>query len=193
MQSVLSEMLDDEAELIKGCIAKERTSQSKLYNKYAKKMMTLCYRYSKSREEAEDTLSEGFMRVFEKINTFKATGSLEGWIRKVIINVAIEKYRRNRDKNVSLLNMDSVSNTYINSSHDITGNLHAKELIKLIQKLPAAYQMVFNLYVFEGLSHKEIAGQLEISEGTSKSNLFDARDWLKKRVTGLPVEKNIAS
>lgn len=157
-------------------------------------MMSVCLRYSKNREEAEDTLTEGFMRVFEKLNTFKSAGSLEGWIRRVIVNVAIEKYRRNRDQGVSLISVDSeTTHIQISGSTDIVGNLNAKELMNLIQKLPPVYQMVFNLYVFEGLSHKEIAEQLNISEGTSKSNLYDAREWLKKRVTSITIERNIAS
>ncbi|MGZ3861760.1 MAG: RNA polymerase sigma factor [Bacteroidia bacterium] len=187
-------MLQEEAELLRGCVANERAAQSKLYKKYERKMMSVCLRYSKNREEAEDTLTEGFMRVFEKLNTFKSAGSLEGWIRRVIVNVAIEKYRRNRDHGVSLISVDS-ENTHIqiSGSTDIVGNLNVKELMNLIQKLPPVYQMVFNLYVFEGLSHKEIAEQLNISEGTSKSNLYDAREWLKKRVTSITIERNIAS
>ncbi|MGZ4096734.1 MAG: RNA polymerase sigma factor [Bacteroidia bacterium] len=192
--SILSNVLQEEAELLRGCVANERAAQSKLYKKYERKMMSVCLRYSKNREEAEDTLTEGFMRVFEKLNTFKSAGSLEGWIRRVIVNVAIEKYRRNRDHGVSLISVDS-ENTHIqiSGSTDIVGNLNVKELMNLIQKLPPVYQMVFNLYVFEGLSHKEIAEQLNISEGTSKSNLYDAREWLKKRVTSITIERNIAS
>ncbi|MGZ3919287.1 MAG: RNA polymerase sigma factor [Bacteroidia bacterium] len=192
--SILSNVLQEEAELLRGCVANERAAQSKLYKKYERKMMSVCLRYSKNREEAEDTLTEGFMRVFEKLNTFKSAGSLEGWIRRVIVNVAIEKYRRNRDHGVSLISVDS-ENTHIqiSGSTDIVGGLNAKELMNLIQKLPPVYQMVFNLYVFDGLSHKEIAEQLNISEGTSKSNLYDAREWLKKRVTGITIERNIAS
>ena len=179
----------DDAELVAGCINKDRLAQHRLYNKYAKRMMTLCYRYSKSREEAEDTLNEGFMRVFDKIHTFKATGSLEGWLRKVIVNVAIEKFRKNHNPDVSMVQMDAVKSNHVNSVEDVNSSLNAKELIKLVQKLPPTYQMVFNLYVFEGLGHKEIADQIGISEGTSKSNLHDARAWLKKNIESNPKEK----
>lgn len=179
----------DDAELIKGCIKNDRLSQHKLYTKYAKKMMAVCYRYSKSWEEAEDTLSEGFTRVFEKISSFKGTGSFEGWIRKVIVNVAIEKFRRNQNKDISMVSVDAVQISASDAKDDVNSHLNAKELIKLVQKLPPAYQMVFNLYAFEGLTHKEIANQLGISEGTSKSNLFDAREWLKKSIEQKPKEQ----
>ncbi len=179
----------DDAELIAGCINKDRLSQHRLYNKYAKRMMTLCYRYSKTREEAEDTLNEGFMRVFDKLHTFKALGSLEGWLRKVIVNVAIEKFRKTHNPDVSLVAMDAVKSKHVNATDDVNSNINARELIKLVQKLPPTYQMVFNLYVFEGLPHKEIAEQIGISEGTSKSNLHDARAWLKKNIENNHVEK----
>jgi RNA polymerase sigma factor (sigma-70 family) len=172
----------EDAELVKGCINKDRLSQHKLYNKYAKSMMTVCYRYSKSLEEAEDTLNEGFMRVFDKISLFSATGSLEGWIRKVIVNVAIEKFRRTHNPDISMVNVDDAKYAISNSREEIHSHLNAKELLKLVQKLSPVYQMVFNLYVFEDLSHKEISKQLGISEGTSKSNLHDAREWLKKNI-----------
>lgn len=178
---------NNEIELVKGCVNNERFSQNLLFHKYSKKMMSVCFRYSRNREDAEDVLNEGFMRVFKKLHTFNATGSLEGWIRKVIINVAIAKFNAG-SKLYRFIDIDTVQ---INdhSSNDINSNLNAKELILHIQKLPPVYQMVFNLYVFEGLKHKEIAEQLNISEGTSKSNLSDARTWLKKRIENLLVEK----
>ncbi|PBQ34804.1 RNA polymerase subunit sigma-70 [Sphingobacteriaceae bacterium] len=150
-------------------------------------MMSVCFRYSRNREDAEDVLNEGFMRVYEKLHTFNATGSLEGWIRKVIVNVAIAKYNAG-SKLYHFVDIDTVE-IMDHSSNDLYTDLNAKELILQIQKLPPVYQMIFNLYVFEGLKHKEIAEQLNISEGTSKSNLSDARSWLKKRIEDLSVEK----
>lgn len=185
MASIVSDrenslFVTEDAELINGCLKNDRLAQHRLYNKYSKKMMALCYRYSKTWEEAEDTLNEGFMRVFEKMGTFKGTGSLEGWMRKVIVHLAIEKFRRNNNPDISMVSVDVAKYTPSTAKDEITSGINAKELIKLIQKLPPTYQLVFNLYVFEGLTHKEIAAQLGISEGTSKSNLFDAREWLKK-------------
>ncbi len=180
-------MKNDEIALIKRCVNNERQAQNLLFNIYSKKMMPICFRYSRNMEDAEDVLAEGFMRVFDKINTFKGIGSLEGWIRKVIVNVAIEKFKRS-SKLYLHVNIDEV-NIKDHSNYNILGELNAKELIIQIQKLPPAYQMVFNLYVFEGLKHREIAERLAISEGTSKSNLSDARTWLKKRIEFLSIEK----
>ncbi len=145
-------------------------------------MFAVCLRYSKNREEAEDILQEGFMKVFENISKFRKEGSLEGWIRRIMYNTAIQKYRQKNEVDNAL----SIDNTNLNythqSSEDIVSNIQAKELLKLIQELPPRYQMVFNLYVFEGLKHREIAEQLGVTEGTSKSNLSDARAILQRKI-----------
>ena len=184
---------EQESELIKKCIDNDRSAQNKLYNLFSKKMMAVCYRYSKSFEDAEDTLNEGFIRVFEKLKTFKGIGSFEGWIRKVMVNVALEKFRK---KNIQFadVNLNEAAHAVqMDTREDVLSDLNAKELLNLVQKLPPVYQMVFNLYVFEGLKHKEIAEKLGISEGTSKSNLSDAREWLKKAIENLYVEKKPVS
>lgn len=178
---------NEEIELVKGCVNNDRHSQNLLFHKYSRKMMAVSFRYSRNREDAEDVLNEGFMRVFEKLHTYNATGSLEGWIRKVIVNVAIAKFNAG-SKLYHYVDIDTVE-IMDHNSNDLYSDLNAKELILQIQKLPPVYQMVFNLYVFEGLKHKDIAEQLNISEGTSKSNLSDARSWLKKRIEDLAVEK----
>lgn len=178
---------NDDLVLITGCINNERKAQNMLFHKYSKKMMSVCFRYSRNREDAEEVLIDGFKRVFDKISTYKGTGSLEGWIRKVIVNVAIAKFNSS-SKLYKHVDFDSV-NIPNNEPTDFLAELNAKELMIQIQKLPPVYQMVFNLYVFEGLKHKEIAQQLGISEGTSKSNLSDARTWLKKRIEEISIEK----
>jgi len=150
-------------------------------------MMSVCFRYSRNKEDAEDVLIEGFKRVFDKIKTYNGTGSLEGWIRKVIVNVAIAKFNAG-SKLYKHVDIETLSLADTNTN-DIYSELNAKELMMQIQKLPPVYQMVFNLYVFEGLKHREISEQLGISEGTSKSNLSDARAWLKKRIEVFPIEK----
>lgn len=169
--------------LIKKCIEWDRSAQNTLYKLFASTMYAVCCRYSKSREEAEDILQEGFMKVFENIGSFRKDGSLEGWIRRIMVNTAIQKFRKKKIPEKMMVDIDdSTVNLNGYNSNDIISQIGVKELMQLIQKLSPAYQMVFNLYVFEGLKHKEIAEQLGISEGTSKSNLSDARAILQKQV-----------
>jgi len=170
--------LPDTEQLIKGCIAGDRTFQTKLYDLFAPKMLGVCMRYSKNREEAEEILHEGFLRVFTYIKNFKGTGSFEGWIRRIMINCALLRYRnKSHLYPVSLIDAEKAGTT---AEPDIISKLDAKELLLLVQSLPAGYRLVFNLYVFEGYKHREIAEALGISEGTSKSNLSDARSILQK-------------
>lgn len=170
----------NEIELIRKCGRGERRAQNILYERLSPKMMAVCFRYSRSREDAEDTLMEGFVKLFENINQFKNEGSFEGWVRKIMVNTAITKFKKANPFGV-IVNIESLHNS-IFSGENVFEEMNAKALMELIQKLPPAYQMVFNLYTFEGMKHKEIAEKLGISEGTSKSNLFDARKILKNRV-----------
>ena len=170
-------------ELIQGCVKGERYSQSRLYELLASKMFMVCQRYARNREEAEEVLQEGFMRVFDHIQQYKFTGSFEGWVRKIMVNCALSKYR-SKSQLHAVVNIDPGSpNLEYAGTEEILSRLSVKELVKLIQQLPPAYRMVFNLYVFEGMKHREIAGQLNISEGTSKSNLSDARAILQRNIT----------
>jgi RNA polymerase sigma factor (sigma-70 family) len=168
--------------LIKGCLARDRSCQKRVYDLYAPKMKPLCLRYSKNLEEAEEVLQDGFLQMFKYISQFKKIGSFEGWLRKIMINCALQRYR---DK-VHLYPVTSLAQEHIflTTSDDFIDRLGEKELIRLIQTLPPAYRMVFNLYVFEGMKHREIALLLNITEGTSKSNLSDARTILKKSLIG---------
>jgi RNA polymerase sigma-70 factor (ECF subfamily) len=136
--------------------------------------------YSPRRDEAEDTLHEGFLKVYQNIAGFKGSGSLKGWIRRILINTALEKYRR---KNLMYVtDGDDISRYEDSDREDIISNITADDLIQLIQELSPQYRMVFNLYALEGYSHKEVAEKLGISEGTSKSNLARARLILQKKV-----------
>ena len=178
MQDKQYQLPDTEQLLIKGCISGGRAFQTKLYNLFAPKMLGVCMRYSPTREEAEEVLQEGFLRVFAYIHTFKGNGSFEGWIRKIMVNCALSRYR---NKSHLQLIMRQVSSGFDAAGEiNIASNLDAKELLSLVQTLPAGYRIVFNLYVFEGYKHREIAEALGISEGTSKSNLSDARAFLQK-------------
>lgn len=134
-------------------------------------------RYAKNREEAEDILLEGFLRVFTYIKKFQGTGSFEGWIRRIMINCALLRYRNKSQLYPVILDAERTGTT---AEPDIFSKMDAKELLSIVQSLPAGYRLVFNLYVFEGYKHREIAEALGISEGTSKSNLSDARSILQK-------------
>lgn len=137
-------------------------------------------RYASDAHEAEDNLQDGFIKVFTNLKSFRDEGSFEGWIRRIMINVSLEKFRKQN----KLFPVEDVS-VYdsINLSDDVVAKISAEDLMKLVQQLPPRYRLVFNLYVFEGLSHEEIAKEMSITQGTSKSNLARAREILKKKVS----------
>lgn len=166
--------------LIQDCIKGNRNAQSQLYELFAPRMFTVCLRYSKNKEEAEEILQEGFMKVLTFLHQFNFEGSFEGWVRKIMVNCALQKFR-SKPQLHAVVDIDSTLHE-IAGTENIIAQIGTKELLKMIQQLPAGYRMVFNLYVFEGMKHREIAGQLGISEGTSKSNLSDARALLQKAV-----------
>jgi RNA polymerase sigma-70 factor (ECF subfamily) len=169
-----------EEELVKGCLTGAAAFQRMLYKRYAAKMLTVCLRYTDNREEAEDILHEGFIIVFDKLHQFKMQGSFEGWIRRIMVNKCIEAYRK-KARIFPVVNMGNVKDVFI-SPEEILSSISTNDLLAMIQELPPMYKQVFNLYVFEGMLHKEIAQALNITEGTSKSNLFDARAILKKKI-----------
>ena len=176
------EFLEQTKELIQACIGGDRYSQSKLYEQLAPKMFAVCLRYSKNREEAEDILQDGFVQVFKSLHSFKFAGSFEGWIRKIIVHSAIASYRAKSKMQVVINNVEDFSSIEVLNNEDVINLLGNKELLKMVQALPPMYRMVFNLYVFEGLKHREIAKELGVTEGTSKSNFHDAKAILQKAV-----------
>ena len=183
------ELLEQTAQLIQSCINGDRYSQSCLYKQYATKMFGVCMRYAKNREEAEEIMQEGFVQVFKSLHNFKFAGSFEGWIRKIMVYSAIQHYRT-KPKMHMVVDIDDAKPEDL-GNEEIMSYLHKKELLKMVQALPPAYRMIFNLYVFEGMKHREIAEHLGISEGTSKSNFFDAKQLLQKAVTNsLKIAKN---
>lgn len=168
-------------ELIQNCINGDRYSQNKLYEHYAPKMFAVCMRYSKNKEEAEDILQDGFVQVFKSLHNFKFAGSFEGWIRKIMVYTAVANYRAKSKMHV-VMNIEEMENIAMINNEDIIAQLGKKELLNMVQSLSPMYRMVFNLYVFDGFKHREIAKELGISEGTSKSNLFDAKVILQRAV-----------
>lgn len=168
--------------IISGCLESERASQTKLYHLYKSKMMGICMWYSRNREEAEEVLQDGFMRVFTYVHTYTGEGSFEGWMRKIMVNAALFKYRNKSTHLWLVTEYDRQAHDGIEEASFIS-QYDEKQLVKLVQSLPPGYRMVFNLYVFEGFKHREIAKALNISEGTSKSNLADARRILQAALT----------
>jgi RNA polymerase sigma-70 factor (ECF subfamily) len=167
-------------ELIEGCINNNRQSQSKLYGLLAPKMFGVCLRYAQGYEEAEDVLQEGFVKVFEYIHQYRHSGPFEAWVRKIMVNTALQKHRSKRHLH-AVATLDDVA-VELPGNEEIIARIGTKELLKIVQQLPPSYRTVFNLYVFEGFKHREIAELLGITEGTSKSNLSDARAILQKAV-----------
>jgi len=162
--------------LIKACIKGDRNAQKDLYDLFAPKMMVVALRYSKSTAEAEDVLQEGFLKVFQNIGMLSDENSLEGWIRKIIVNTSLNQ---NRSK-IYMFPMKEVEESTSYSEAEVNlSDLGFKDLLKLIQSLPDGCQVIFNMYAIEGYSHKEISESLRISIGTSKSQLARARELLR--------------
>lgn len=174
-------------ELIKGCRAGERKAQELLYNRFASKMLGVCFRYATDRMEAEDMLQNGFIRVYQKIADYRGEGSFEGWVRRIMVHSAIEHYRKHH-KMMQLASFDDEIPGHV-VNPNVTANLAAKDLMMLIQQLPPGYRIVFNLFAIEGYSHKEIAGLTGITEGASKSQLSRARSILKNQVMKMESKK----
>jgi RNA polymerase sigma-70 factor (ECF subfamily) len=178
----------NEHEIIKGCLKNDRASQKALYEQYYSKMLGVCLRYAKDKDEAKDILHEGFLKVFNGLKNFNGTGSFEGWIRRIMANTSIDHLRKNKQ------NYLIVSTVYANEKgsvmidevdEDELINIDKEEILKAVQELTPAYRTVFNLYVIEEFTHREIAEMLDISEGTSKSNLSKAKFNLKKNLMHL--------
>src|SRR5688572_22701817 len=168
--------------LIERCKAGDSRYREVLYKKYCRKLMGICFRYSKNREEAEDYLQEGFYKIFKSLEGYKSEGSFEGWMRKILVNTILESIRRKQ----ILFTETDLSNLLEEPSHEDGWNIYnAKELVNLINQLPDGYRVVFNLYAVEGYSHREIGEKLGINEGTSRSQYAKARKQLR-----LMIQKN---
>jgi RNA polymerase sigma factor (sigma-70 family) len=169
-----------DADLIQGCMAGDRKIQHELYQRFAPKMYGVCLRYAGNAEEAEDLLQEGFIKVFRKIGSFRSEGSFEGWIRRIFVNTAIEHFRK---KTYLQPITDYEENTMEGKYLSVLDSMAEKDIIQLVQQLSPGYRTVFNMYVVEGYTHKQIAEALGISEGTSKSQLSRAKTILQELVS----------
>lgn len=182
-----------EEALLQGCIQNRAVAQKELYLKFSSKMLTVCYRYAHNREDAEDMLQEGFIKVFSQIHTFENRGALEGWIRRIIVHTCINILKKNKKFNESV---DLIhANTLQVREDAIPSILQAKQVIECIRLLPIGYRTVLNLYAIEGFSHREIGNMLDIEESTSRSQYTRAKAMLedllvKKKILHRPKEQD---
>jgi RNA polymerase sigma factor (sigma-70 family) len=172
-------------ELVEGCIREDRKYQKILWNLYSSKLMALCLRYCKNQEEAEDALMESFVRIYDKIPTFRYQSSLETWMRRITVNISINKLRSQKDIWKEL----SESENELGYTDNAMYQLEAKQIMQLIERLPVGYRTVFNLFVVEGYTHKEIAEMMGIDEGTSRSQLAKARKSLQEMLEHLNITR----
>src|SRR5882724_3516041 len=172
----------DHYQLVRDCLKGDTVAQKQLYEHFASAMLGVCYRYTKSMIDAEDVLQEGFMMVYKNMYQFKFSGELGGWIRRIMVNTAINYLKKNSRYQTDLLFTDSSLHPVSTDDPEMT--LSAKELSELIRQLPAGYQAIFNLHAVEGYSHVEIGKIMGINEGTSRSQYARARalliSWIKK-------------
>jgi RNA polymerase sigma factor (sigma-70 family) len=185
--------LSEIEKIIKGCLAGDRRDQELLYRRHAAKLYAVCLQYSGNEEEARDILQEGFIKIFENLNHYKHEGSFEGWMRRITVNTALEKFRKKHSL-YRVDDIDLIPEPDADPDNQDYAGLEAADLLEIIRELPPKYRVVFNLYAIEGYSHKEIGKMVNISEGTSKSNLSRARVILQRRVgsyTG--IKKRVAN
>lgn len=175
-----------DSDLIQGCIDGDPRMQEELYRKFSPKMYAVCLRYAGNNDDAQDLLQDGFIKVFRNLTKFRNEGSFEGWMRRVFVNTSIEHYRRK----VHLNSISEQEERIIeDASVSVLDQLAERDIVQLVRELSPGYRAVFNLYVIEGYSHKEIADMLQISEGTSKSQLARAKSILQKKVADYLGEK----
>ena len=179
----------EEAQLVDGCKSESRTAQEKVFNAMYRRLLGVCLRYADDDDEAKDILQNGFIKVFKSVENYKGDGSFEGWVKRIVINTAIDNYRR---KKVKPIVVDSELTERLGSNMEeeveddsIYQQIPIKAVLDSVQELSPAYRTVFNLYVLEGYNHNEIAEMLTISVGTSKSNLSKARLNLRKMLKPL--------
>ena len=170
----------EDYDLVRACIKGNPRAQKALFDKYAQKMFSVCLRYMRKTEEAEDALQDSFIKIFCKLPNFKYEGVLEGWIRRIVVNSCLDQIRKN-SKFLNDVQAEEVEYKLDQNSF-IVENLMAQDLMNLIQKMPDGYRLVFNMFAIEGFSHQEISEHLGITESTSKSQYLRARAYLRDRI-----------
>lgn len=174
--------------IIAGCLRNNPAAQRELYNRYAPKMLSVCYRFGQNREDAEDMLQEGFVKVFTQIHTFQNRGAFEGWIRRIMVHTCINILKKHKKFNDSV-DIEQASHLPVRES--VPGIMQAKQVVECIRLLPLGYRTVLNLYAIDGYSHREIGEMLDIEESTSRSQYTRAKNMLeqvliKKRIIDSP-------
>lgn len=181
-----------EQTILVGCLNNDPSAQRELYNRYSPKMLSVCYRFGNNREDAEDMLQEGFIKIFTQIHTFQNKGAFEGWIRRIIVHTCINFLKKNK-KFSNSIDLDQADYLAI-KEETMPSVMQARQIIECIRLLPVGYKAVLNLYAMEGYSHKEIADMLDIEESTSRSQYTRAKVMLegiliKKRIIEQPRER----
>jgi RNA polymerase sigma factor (sigma-70 family) len=180
-----SNHFESESDIIEGCILGNPRMQRMLYEKFSPKMYALCIRYAGNTDDAQDILQDGFVKVYSNISKYKGTGSFEGWIRRIIVNTAIEHFRK---KNMLYAIDEKTEIQLADENSNVFNQLEAKELLEIIKSMPAGYRTVFNLYAVEGYTHKEIATMMNLTEGTSKSQYARAKSWLQEKIKKMQLK-----
>lgn len=166
-----------EEQLLQGCLENNSAAQEELYHTYGPKMLGVCFRYAKTKEDAEDMMQEGFIKVFSQIHQFRSEGSLEGWIRRIIVHTCINNLKKNKKFSN---NIDITHAQFLHNREDLIPSIiQAKQVVDCIRLLPIGYRTVLNLFAIEGFSHKEIATLLDIEESTSRSQYTRAKALLE--------------
>jgi len=175
-------------QLINNCKKNDTKAQSQLYKLYSSKLFSLCLKYSRNYAEAEDNLQDSFVTIFNKVSQYNNKGSFEGWLKRVTINTALQRYRNKGVFNI--VNEENIEDVTVEVEDD---DISIDYLLNIIQELPDRYRLVFNLYVLDGYSHKEVAEMLKITTGTSKSNLARGRLILKEKIEQYKASQNSQS
>jgi len=180
-----------EEAILKGCLQNDPTAQRELYNRYSPKMLSVCYRFAHNREDAEDMLQEGFIKIFSQMHTFGNRGAFEGWVRRIIVHTCINILKKNKKFNESV---DIIHATSVQvREENVPSIIQAKQIVECIRMLPVGYRTVLNLYAIEGYSHREIGTMLDIEESTSRSQYTRAKAMLedilvRKKIIQRPKE-----